>query len=186
MTTYEALLPFLTFSRLNSDVGCDIVTLLVGPSQHKMTAHRALLAFNSEYFEAAFYGSLKSVDSVYIMPEAEVAGVRGFVSWTYTGVFKCFRTGSDQDYEEALLKCWVTGDMLLAPQFVNEVMRGLCNWFGEDRVWPYVGSVRYIYNNTPPESVLLQFIKDVTKAWGPFRNDGHNSEHKEKWAKSVE
>jgi hypothetical protein len=130
-----------------------------------MTAHRALLAFNSEYFETAFYGSLKSVDSVYIMPEAEVAGVRGFVSWTDTGVFKCFRTDSDQDYEQALLKCWVTGDMLLAPQFANEVMRGLCDWYGEDRVWPCVGSVRYIYDNTPPSSVLLQFIKDVTIAW---------------------
>ncbi|CZS93522.1 uncharacterized protein RCO7_10576 [Rhynchosporium graminicola] len=74
----------------------DIVTLLVGPNEVRLTAHRAILAFTSDFFDATLYGSFKKAQSnIMRLPEETPARVAAFLAWSYSGSIEtsvCIRT----------------------------------------------------------------------------------------------
>merc|ERR1712093_339825 len=92
----------------------EIVTLLVGPNETKMTAHKAILAFNSAFFEAALYGKFKeSQTNTIALPQDSFQTISAFLTWAYSGQIE-----ASCSVEEL----WVLGDRLRSPHFTNEVM----------------------------------------------------------------
>lgn len=166
---------------LQSPLCNNIVTLVVGPTKEKITAHRALLAFLSGYFDAAFYGALKETGSEFVMPEACPISMRAFVCWAYTGKIDDryieISLGLDDEAEttrhknivlkeKVLVSSWCLGDMLIAPGFANEVMYAVADWLQTNT--PEAANLAYAYSNTASEAPLWQYLKDVVAVRGPF------------------
>ncbi|KAL2051278.1 hypothetical protein ABVK25_008527 [Lepraria finkii] len=62
----------------------ELVTVLVGPEKHRFDIHKTLLCKSSDFFEAAFNGSLKEKKRTTILPEQGVSTFKYYVHWLYT------------------------------------------------------------------------------------------------------
>jgi len=109
--------------------------LIVGPSRTRLSCHKALLGYYSDFFFAALYGGFKESDANKIeLPEENVENVKKFIGWVYTGdmvaVDKLLSPSNlenstneeKQCIADDMSKLWVLGDKFLASIFKNNVM----------------------------------------------------------------
>ncbi|TVY87224.1 hypothetical protein LAWI1_G007185 [Lachnellula willkommii] len=141
----------------------DITTLIIGPDQKRITCHKALLGFKSEYFDAACFGTFTSSEVGEIQLEEEnTEAVSVFVAWLYTG-----RIPLSCTVTPAAL--WVLGDKLRSPGFANEAMHFLFRDHAEN--WCRAVIAEYVYDNTTSGSKLRSFIKDLILNEGPLSKE---------------
>jgi hypothetical protein len=63
----------------------NMVFLLVGPNEFKISCHKSLLGFFSKFFESALYDSSSEATRAEVhMLEESVSQIREFVAWLYT------------------------------------------------------------------------------------------------------
>ncbi|TVY35119.1 hypothetical protein LSUB1_G006513 [Lachnellula subtilissima] len=137
----------------------DVVTLIVGPGQAKITCHTTLLGFKSEYFDAACFGGFQPSESGEIrMLEECPEAVSVFVSWLYTGRIPSCSTPP--------LALWILGDALRSPEFTNEAMHALFVECEQDVI--KAETAEYIYANTSRGSKLRTFVKDLVLQESPL------------------
>lgn len=61
---------------------CQTVTILAGPDKVKLSCHKILLGFYSEFFRAACYGGFaEAANGEVEMPEDEPGVVGSYISW---------------------------------------------------------------------------------------------------------
>ncbi|KAH9222775.1 hypothetical protein DL95DRAFT_401789 [Leptodontidium sp. 2 PMI_412] len=138
----------------------DIVTLLVGPGESKLTCHKSLLGFTSEFFDAALYGQFEeSQTNIIRLPNETPEAIAGFLTWTYTGHIE-----SSTSAEEL----WALGDRLLSPLFMNEVMRLIFAIYGRHEHWLCARGADHAFNETAPGSKLRKFVCDYIDYHGPL------------------
>ncbi|TVY65576.1 hypothetical protein LSUE1_G009173 [Lachnellula suecica] len=138
----------------------DIATIVVGPLRIEIKCHKSLLAFKSEYFDAAFFGNFASSQTcITYMEDDDPTELSVFVAWLYTG-----RIPASCLISPAFL--WVLGDKLRSPGFANEAMYFLFEDFKDDIMTP--GTAEYVYANTSTGSKLRAVVKDVILNEGPF------------------
>lgn len=168
--------------RLNSPQAQEMVTLVVGSSLVKISAHRVLLAYFSQFFEAAFYGALGDTSPSYSLPEADATSVQSFVNWIYSGQYHCdlLELCLDEhlypvnEYEglnkreELMAKAWITGDMLIAPEFCNDITHTIFTWL--HTVPPYASTLQLFFPHKAPDSLLWQLFMDIIAVRGPFES----------------
>ncbi|TVY51808.1 hypothetical protein LCER1_G006825 [Lachnellula cervina] len=142
----------------------DIATLIVGPCQSKITCHKTLLGFKSEYFDGLCFGGFPSSESGEIrMEEEQPEAIAAFVSWLYTG-----RISSTCTVAPAAL--WVLGDKLRSPGFTNEAMHFLFRIYYQG-TFITAETAGFSYDNTTSGSKLRLFIKDVILNEGPLSKE---------------
>lgn len=139
----------------------EVVTLLVGPSSIKMTCHKALLSFHSNFFDAACYGGfIESESNVTTLPEETPDGICVLDSWIYSGQLEsCL----------PLEELWVLGDSLQSPGFANAAMYQVFDRYGTAwSGWMTAKQAKYVYDNTSSGSLLRVFTRDVISTDGPL------------------
>lgn len=142
----------------------EIAMLIVGPSETKLSCHKALMGFFSEFFDAALYGNFKEGETNTVrLPEEAPDDVVAFVAWIYSGHIEC-------DLNAARL--WTLGDRLRSPDFCNDVMYLLMDTYGsytrDSGQWLSAATVDYIYDHTTEESALRRFVRDNIISDGPL------------------
>lgn len=159
---------------------------MVGPSETKLSCHKALLGFFSEFFDAALYGKFKEGETNIVgLPEEAPDDVVAFLAWIYSGHIEC-------DLNAARL--WTLGDRLRSPEFCNDVMYLLMDTYGsythDSGQWLSAATVDYIYSHTTEESALRRFAKDDIISDGPLceralREQSDKEEFKEEWIELI-
>ncbi|TVY13192.1 hypothetical protein LARI1_G008920 [Lachnellula arida] len=152
------------------------ITLVVGPRQTRLKCHKALLAFKSEYFDAAFFGNFASRNNDEFRMELEdPKAMSTFVSWLYTG-----RISSTCVVAPAVL--WVLGDRLRSPGFTNTAM----HFIFADYTMTYINAetAEYIYDNTSTGSKLRTFVKDLVLHEGPLSGD-YGADKENAWRELI-
>lgn len=140
-----------------------MVELKVGPGDHApIMVHEALLRHYSGYFEAALGGSFaESKSRIIELKDEDLDTVQHFVLWQYT---KRFQHCEDLTRNfDAICRLWAFGDKRQIPLLCNVMI----NTFRNEIVkhWTNPGStVKYTYDNTPPNSKLRAFVVWVIAA----------------------
>ena len=67
-----------------------LVTVLVGPKQHRFDIHKGLLCTKSKFFKATCSGNFKEAEGKIQLPSQEVDTFKYFVYWLYTGKISGF------------------------------------------------------------------------------------------------
>ena len=129
----------------------------------KYSVHKALLAYFSEYFDAACYGDFVEAkyETIDIRTE-DPEDMSIFISWVYSGYVRC----NPRD----LMRLWILGDRLRSPLFANEVMYYL---FDEhyNQGWLTSSEAEFVYSHTHETSKLRLYVRDLIIARGPLRMD---------------
>ncbi|KAG9248772.1 hypothetical protein BJ878DRAFT_286807 [Calycina marina] len=138
----------------------EMTTLCVGPSKTKYICHKALLAFNSEYFHGAFFSGFRgSKNPEHVLPDDDPAELEVFITWMYTGHIA--------NSTVMCAKLWVLGNRLISPLFCNEVMHTLFTKHYQIRLT--AEEVDYVVENTAEESKLRKYVKTLILTDGPLR-----------------
>jgi len=88
---------------------CPEQVSIIVSSDQKITCHKALLAFYSEFFDASFYGGFVEAERGEVeLQDVNFEHLKAYVGWIYTGTIE-----SEVSAEEL----WVLGDRLLSPEF---------------------------------------------------------------------
>ncbi|KAL2074398.1 hypothetical protein VTL71DRAFT_8176 [Oculimacula yallundae] len=163
----------------------DFVTLLVGPSEVKLTAHKALLAFVSDFFDAALYGNFKEGQSSLIrLPEETPARIAAFLAWAYSGHIET---------SVCAFELWILGDRLGCPLISNEAMHLVFSTYGRDTRYIGARAADLAYNHTPSDSKLRRFVHDYVEVHGPlckaaiqYESEYNNLTYEQDWRTLVE
>jgi len=84
-----------------------LASIVIGSD--KITCHKALLAFYSEFFDGAFYGQFVEAEKAeIILDDISVEEVKAYIGWLYTGQVKSLLSPEE---------LWVLGDRLISPEF---------------------------------------------------------------------
>ncbi|KAG4435845.1 hypothetical protein IFR05_008671 [Cadophora sp. M221] len=146
----------------------DIVTLLVEPGEAKLTCHKAILGFTSEFFDADLYDHFEEsqVDTfrprktnIIRLPNETPEAATGFLTWVYTGHIE-----SSTSAEEL----WTLGDRLLSPMFMNEVMSLIFAIYGRHVHWLRAKGRDHAFKRSPPGSKVRKFVCDYVDYHGPL------------------
>jgi hypothetical protein len=184
--TYKHLLT--TMRRIT--LSPEIVTLVVGAAQDRVSCHKTLLGFYSQYFEAALYsGFSESISSEMPLPEDNFAGAQKFVAWLYTGRVSWvagespvdmrldngdgYESGNHDDKkcefysgETVTAHTWIFADRMMAPRFANYAMEILCDLYDEQDCSAH--EAVYAFENSIPNSKIRHFFRDMIAYAGPF------------------
>ncbi|EPE31861.1 POZ [Glarea lozoyensis ATCC 20868] len=195
----------------------EIVTLIVGEEKVRITCHKALLGYFSRFFEAALYGGFSEAAAMEIsLPDEKVENMKCFVAWLYIGslMIACNRgvveikntheydsngveicshgrENGPETHERKLnvLSLWVLGDKLMCPSFANSVINA-CLIFYDDESPYELPEVKYVFENTTPNSELRVLFKRLIAADGPLRKGRHtedkNTTEREAWLSILE
>ncbi|KAL5326786.1 hypothetical protein ACEPPN_004475 [Leptodophora sp. 'Broadleaf-Isolate-01'] len=136
-----------------------LVTLIIGPHGAKIVAPRAVLAFYSRFFDAAFYGNFKESKVDFLeLPEDDDESINTFVAWAKTG-----QIYSTLELEEL----WALGTRLQSDLFTNEVMYYM---FGRAVAKPLsANNAQLAYSLSLPGSKLRAYIRRLIVTEGPLK-----------------
>ncbi|KAK0124523.1 hypothetical protein ONS95_009472 [Cadophora gregata] len=138
----------------------DTVVVFVGAEERKFVCHKAILGFSSDFFDAAFYGTMKEAnESTISMPEEDCTAFQAFVSWAYTG-----QINSCVCPEEL----WVLGDKLQSARFSNAVMFHMFDGYRDEDTFISTKSVEIAFYEIADGSKLRKFLMDLLNVQGPF------------------
>ncbi|CZT03622.1 uncharacterized protein RAG0_10339 [Rhynchosporium agropyri] len=137
----------------------DIVTLLVGPNEVRLIAHRAILAFTSDFFDATLYGGFKKAQSnIMRLPEETPTRVAAFLAWSYSGSIET---------SVCAFELWVLGVRPGCPAFTNEAMRLIFSTYGPSR-WIGAQAADLAQNQTLRDSKIRKFVHDYFESHVPL------------------
>jgi hypothetical protein len=149
------------------------VTLYAGNEENAkpFKLHKDFACHYSPVFKAAFNsGFIEGQSQEYRLGVDEEEVVRLLVEWIYTQTLNIRQPDEKLDdaasMEEDLLlaKLWVLADKLLLPQLQNQVLdrvQEICEAAGRMPI----GCLHYVYNNTPPGSLLRRWCVYECVSW---------------------
>jgi len=84
-----------------------LASIVIGSD--RITCHKALLAFYSEFFDGAFCGNFIEVEKAeIILDDISVEEIKAYIGWLYTSQVKSSLSPKE---------LWVLGDRLISPKF---------------------------------------------------------------------
>ena len=134
-----------------------------GVNQVSVKVHEALLRYYSAYFESALGGHFAEADKGVIdfKDEEEADIVKRFVVWQYTKEYKPLNE-IPQDFD-VICKLWIFGDKRQIPLLSNMTINTMPDEIVRRWTLPS-GNLRFIYENTTPDSKLRAFVAWVIAA----------------------
>ncbi|KAL2074397.1 hypothetical protein VTL71DRAFT_8175 [Oculimacula yallundae] len=157
----ESLNQFCSKRRQSSITTCgEVVQILVGPTEAKLSCHKALLGFTSEFFDAALCGDFReSKTNIVRLPEETPEAVAGFLTWACSGHIE-----SPTCPEEL----WALGERLRSPKFMDEVMHLIFAVYGRYERWLSARGAEVACDQTMPESKLRKYVFRNVSLHGPL------------------
>jgi len=123
-----------------------MATIIVG--EEKFGVHKTLLAFYSEFFDAALFGNFLEAEKGQVsLHDVNADAFKAYMGWIYTG-----------HVESPLLvaELWVLGDQLRSSAFTNEIMYLLFALHSSTYVTAQ--EFDYVEKNTLKTSKLREYI----------------------------
>lgn len=138
----------------------EIVMLVIGAKQERISCHSALLGAYSGFFDAALFGPQSKLRSGSMeLRKEQPHEIQQVVQWIYTG-----RLLPDENVR--LESLWVLADKLVMYHLADDIMQQIFIFNVDNPL--LATSVRYIYANTVPGSLLREYVAAEIRADGPL------------------
>ncbi|KAE8451239.1 hypothetical protein EG329_004403 [Mollisiaceae sp. DMI_Dod_QoI] len=146
----------------------DTVTIFVGTTDHtlkipKLTCHKALLSYFSDWFYERCYGSKKEEGGTKMiqLPNEDPSAINAMITWFYSG----YNIDAVCTAEEL----WVLGEKYQSPAFANAAMEMLFRTYDpEGGEFMTAAAASYVDQFTKKDDPLRKFAIALIASSGPF------------------
>lgn len=134
--------------------------IYVGADNHCWVLPVDLLCHVSTFFKAALKGGFEEAKEKRVtLKEEDPSAFELFVLWLYKG--QILNSKKPEALDVVIVKAWVMGDKLGAPDFQDCTMRALVIAGGSQDLLTDTEAIGYIYNNTAVGSPLRMVTVDT-------------------------
>jgi hypothetical protein len=141
-------------------LGHDVVHVIVGTESKDFGIHKDLICYYSPYFNAAFTSGFEETRTLVMkIPETRVNVFQLFFDWLYTQVINIRDTDRKPSTND-LAELYIFADMAQIPSLMNRSLEAFHLLCKEHRKFPSPDQVRQIWDRTPSNSQLRQYLVD--------------------------
>jgi hypothetical protein len=142
---------------LNSPNYSKTLVVYVGQFEQVFIVHEDKLIVKSKFFRAACSSKWKKgASDIVRLPEVELDTFQMYTDWVYSDTIV-----PPEPSIRALIELYLLGEFLNDVKLRNATMRLLVASVHTYKTFPKVGSIKSIWNNTAPNSLLRSWIVDV-------------------------